>query len=119
MVRPVSIDRAISYLHRVSFLRGRVARVMAPRQLSILAAAFLVSGLVMTSFVSPASAGDTSVSNDSVSALRDYAQLGRNVVFAGMLRKFEIWSKERWLEEIKRSEVDFEGMGEALAGLGI
>jgi MraZ protein len=51
--------------------------------------------------------------------LRDYAQLGRNVVFAGMLRKFEIWSKERWLEEIKRSEVDFEGMGEALAGLGI
>jgi MraZ protein len=51
--------------------------------------------------------------------LRDYAQLGRNVVFAGMLRKFEIWSKERWLEEIKRSEVDFEGMGEALAHLGI
>lgn len=51
--------------------------------------------------------------------LRDYAQLGRNVVFAGMLRKFEVWSKERWLEEIKRSEVDFEGMGEALAELGI
>ena len=51
--------------------------------------------------------------------LRDYAQLGKNVVFAGMLRKFEIWSKERWLEEIKRSEVDFEGMGEALADLGI
>jgi len=51
--------------------------------------------------------------------LRDYAQLRRNVVFAGMLRKFEIWSKERWLEEIKRSEVDFEGMGEALADLGI
>jgi MraZ protein len=51
--------------------------------------------------------------------LRDYAQLGRNVVFAGMLRKFEIWSKERWLEEIKHSEVDFEGTGEALADLGI
>ena len=51
--------------------------------------------------------------------LRDYAQLGRNAVFAGMLRKFEIWSKERWLEEIKRSEVDFEGMGESLADLGI
>ncbi len=51
--------------------------------------------------------------------LRDYAQLGKNVVFAGMLRKFEIWSKERWLEEIKRSEGDFEGMGEALAELGI
>lgn len=51
--------------------------------------------------------------------LRDYAQLERNVVFAGMVRKFEVWSKERWLEEIKRSEVDFEGMGEALADLGI
>jgi MraZ protein len=51
--------------------------------------------------------------------LRDYAQLEKNVVFTGMLRKFEIWSKERWLEEIKRSEVDFEGMGEALAELGI
>jgi len=51
--------------------------------------------------------------------LRDYAQLGRNVVFAGMLRKFEIWSKERWQEEIKRSEVDFEGIGEALAELGM
>jgi len=51
--------------------------------------------------------------------LRDYAQLGRNVIFAGMLRKFEIWSKERWLEEIKRSEVDFEWMGEALSELGI
>jgi MraZ protein len=51
--------------------------------------------------------------------LRDYAKLEKNVVFTGMLRKFEVWSKERWLEEIKRSEVDFEGMGEALAELGI
>jgi MraZ protein len=51
--------------------------------------------------------------------LRDYAQLARNVVFNGMLKKFEIWSKDRWLEEIKRSEENFEGMSEALAGLGI
>jgi len=51
--------------------------------------------------------------------LRDYAQLERNIIFAGMLKKFEIWSKERWLEEIKRSEVDFEGMSETLANLGI
>ena len=48
---------------------------MAPRQLSILAAAFLVSVPMMTSFVSPASAGETNVSSDSISALRDYAQL--------------------------------------------
>jgi MraZ protein len=51
--------------------------------------------------------------------LRDYAQLGRSVVFNGMLKKFEIWSKDRWQEEIKRSEENFEGMSEALAGLGI
>ena len=51
--------------------------------------------------------------------LRDYAQLARNVIFNGMLKKFEIWSKDRWLEEIKRSEESFEGMSEALADLGI
>jgi DNA-binding transcriptional regulator/RsmH inhibitor MraZ len=36
-----------------------------------------------------------------------------------MLKKFEIWAKERWLEEIKRSEENFEGISEALAVLGI
>jgi MraZ protein len=51
--------------------------------------------------------------------LRDYAQLERNVVFNGMLKKFEIWSKDRWQEEIKRTEENFEGMSEALADLGI
>lgn len=51
--------------------------------------------------------------------LRNYAQLERNVVFAGMLKKFEIWGEERWLEEIKRSEEEFEGMGTALADLGL
>jgi MraZ protein len=51
--------------------------------------------------------------------LREYAQLERNVVFTGMLKKFEIWSQERWQEEIKRSQENFEGMGEVLANLGI
>ncbi len=51
--------------------------------------------------------------------LRDYAQLERNVVFAGIMKKFEIWSQERWEEEIKRSQEDFEGMSDALANLGI
>jgi MraZ protein len=51
--------------------------------------------------------------------LRDYAQLERNVVFAGMMKKFELWSQERWAEEIKRSQEDFEGMSDALAGWGI
>ena len=75
MVRPVSTDRAFSKLHRWLFIGGRVARVTAHRQLSILAAAFLIVWLTMTSFVASASAGEASISNDSVSALRDYAQL--------------------------------------------
>jgi MraZ protein len=51
--------------------------------------------------------------------LREYAQLEKNVVFAGMLKKFEIWGKERWEEEIGRSKENFEGISEALAELGI
>jgi len=51
--------------------------------------------------------------------LRTYAQLEKNVVFAGMLKKFEIWGKERWEEEISRSQENFEGISEALAELGI
>ncbi len=51
--------------------------------------------------------------------LREYAQVERNVVFAGMLKKFEIWSKERWVEEISRSQENFEGISETLAGLGL
>ena len=51
--------------------------------------------------------------------LRVYAQLEKNVVFAGMLKKFEIWGKERWEEEISRSQENFEGISETLAELGI
>jgi MraZ protein len=51
--------------------------------------------------------------------LRAYAQFDRNVVFVGLARKFEIWSQERWLEELKRTEENFEGMGEVLAELGV
>jgi MraZ protein len=51
--------------------------------------------------------------------LRSYAQLEKDVVFAGMLKKFEIWSKERFLQEIKSAEENFEAMGEALAALGL
>jgi len=51
--------------------------------------------------------------------LRSYAQLEKEVVFAGMVKKFEIWSKERFLEEIQKAEENFEGMGETLATLGL
>jgi MraZ protein len=51
--------------------------------------------------------------------LRAYALLEKDVVFAGMGRMFELWSRERWTEEIKRAEENFEGMRESLASLGI
>jgi len=51
--------------------------------------------------------------------LRTYAQLEKNVVFAGLVKKFEIWSRERWAEEIVRSQENFEGISEALAELGL
>ena len=75
MVRPVSIDRAISRLHRESFFDARVVRVVARRHLSILATAIFVSCFAATPFVTMASAIEANVSNDSFSALRDYAQL--------------------------------------------
>jgi MraZ protein len=51
--------------------------------------------------------------------LRSYAQLEKDVVFAGMIRKFEIWSKDRFLEEIQKAEENFEGIAETLADLGL
>ena len=51
--------------------------------------------------------------------LRSYAQLEKEVVFAGMIKKFEIWSKERFLEEIQKAQENFEGMAETLANLGL
>jgi len=51
--------------------------------------------------------------------LRSHAQLEKDVVFAGMLKKFEIWSKERFFEVIRKAEESFEEMGETLAALGL
>ena len=51
--------------------------------------------------------------------LRSYAQLEKEVIFAGMIKKFEIWSKDRFLDEIQKAEENFEGMAETLANLGL
>ena len=51
--------------------------------------------------------------------LRAYALLEKEVVLAGMGKMFELWSRERWTEEIKRAEENFEGMRESLASLGL
>jgi MraZ protein len=51
--------------------------------------------------------------------LRDYAHLGKDVVFVGLLNRFEIWSRESWMEEFQHSKESFEQMSDTLAGLGI
>jgi MraZ protein len=44
----------------------------------------------------------TSRKNPDPAHVAGYAQL-ENVCFAGLVKKFEIWSRERWAEEIGRS----------------
>ncbi len=52
-------------------------------------------------------------------SLRDYAKLEKDVVLAGMVKIVEIWSKERWEEEIERSGADIENFSKYMADLGI
>jgi MraZ protein len=51
--------------------------------------------------------------------LREQASLEREVILAGMLKSFEIWSKPLWDEEIKKSHENFDQISSTLAELGI
>jgi MraZ protein len=51
--------------------------------------------------------------------LREHASLEREVVLAGMLRSFEIWSKGYWDQEIKTAHDNFSQITTTLAELGI
>lgn len=51
--------------------------------------------------------------------LREHAQLERDVVLAGLLKSFEVWSKPLWDEEISRARDDFAEITTTLAELGI
>jgi len=51
--------------------------------------------------------------------LREHASLERELVLAGMLRSFEIWSKDYWDEEIKTAHDNFSQITATLAELGI
>ena len=51
--------------------------------------------------------------------LREHASLEREVILAGMLRSFEVWSKDFWTEEIKRAQDNFTQITSTLAELGI
>lgn len=47
-------------------------------------------------------------------SLREYAELDKEVVFVGMITGFEVWSKQRWDEEMKRLQGNLEKIGNAL-----
>jgi MraZ protein len=51
--------------------------------------------------------------------LRDYADLKRDVVVLGMLKKMEIWSKDRWSQAYSEAEKQFEELSDVLAESGI
>ena len=50
---------------------------------------------------------------------RDYAGIKKDTVVVGMIRQLEIWSKERFDEEMKRAESKIGEYGEYLLQLGI
>jgi transcriptional regulator MraZ len=51
--------------------------------------------------------------------LREYANLQKDVVLVGEGRRIEIFAKERWLEEARKAEEDFDKIRDTLANLGI
>ena len=50
--------------------------------------------------------------------LRDYAQLNKDVVFAGSITHIEIWDKENWKPTFATSESNVEQVARKLADLG-
>ena len=51
--------------------------------------------------------------------LRKYAELEKDIVFAGMTNKIEVWSKKRWSQEIAQVEENFDDLSTPLAELGL
>ena len=51
--------------------------------------------------------------------LREHANIDKNVVFVGMLKKIEIWSKPKWDIAFKESQEKFPDMSQAMSDMGI
>ncbi len=51
--------------------------------------------------------------------LKQYAQIGKKVVVAGLYNRIEIWDEEKWEKYKKESEQDSSEIAEALGGLGV
>ncbi|MEI8171913.1 MAG: division/cell wall cluster transcriptional repressor MraZ [Deltaproteobacteria bacterium] len=51
--------------------------------------------------------------------LREYAALEKDVVLAGMIKVIELWSKERFDEEMKKAASDVDSFSTYMSDLGI
>jgi MraZ protein len=51
--------------------------------------------------------------------LREYAQLERDVVWAGMVTTLELWSKNKWAEQVTQSRSNPLAISDALARIGL
>jgi MraZ protein len=51
--------------------------------------------------------------------LREYAKLDKEIVMAGMIKVIEIWSKDRFENEMKKTGESLEQFSEYMADLGI
>ncbi|OPY82702.1 MAG: cell division protein MraZ [Smithella sp. PtaU1.Bin162] len=51
--------------------------------------------------------------------LREYAKLEKDIILAGMIKVIEIWSKERFEEEMKKTGVEIDKSTNFIADLGI
>lgn len=51
--------------------------------------------------------------------LREYANLQKDIVLAGMVKDIEIWSKERFDEELRRAGAEIDKISDEIADLGI
>jgi MraZ protein len=51
--------------------------------------------------------------------LREYAKLEKDIVLAGMIKNIEIWSKDRFVQDMASSDGDLDSFGEYMADLGL
>jgi MraZ protein len=51
--------------------------------------------------------------------LREFAKLEKDIVLAGMIKVIEIWSKDRFEAEMKKSGDNLDGFSDYMADLGI
>ncbi len=51
--------------------------------------------------------------------LRNYALLEKEVIMAGMLKKIELWSKDRWDEVIINAQENFDSISDIISDFGL